>query len=86
MRMGTNFPSPVHGKQRDLREAPVVLEHRSSIVPSPLAGKVRIGGAEAGTDSESHAWPHPHPCPLPSRGREMARTGPAVDGYVRLYP
>jgi hypothetical protein len=53
------------------------LEHRSSIAPSPLAGEGWDGGAEAGTDSERHAWPgwpHPHPCPPPSRGREFACT------------
>ena len=31
------------------------LEHRSSIAPSPLAGEGWDGGAEAGTDSVSHA-------------------------------
>src|SRR5713101_1591679 len=52
-----------------------MLEHRSRITPSPLAGEGWDGGAEAETDSLSHAWPHPHPCPPPSRGRESARTG-----------
>jgi non-ribosomal peptide synthetase component F len=55
------------------------LEHRSSIAPSPLAGEDWDGGAEAGTDAVSHAWPHPHPCPPPSRGRESARTGSPID-------
>jgi hypothetical protein len=51
----------------------VGLEHRSGIAPSPLAGEGWDGGAEAGTDSERHAWPHP------SRGRELAGTGSPND-------
>ena len=57
----------------------VPLEHRSSIAPSPWWGKVGMGGAEAGTAPERHAWPHHHPCPPPLRGRESARTGSPND-------
>ena len=56
-----------------------LLEHRSSIAPSPLAGEGWDGGAEAGTDTASHTGPHPHPCPPPSRGRESARTDSPID-------